>query len=254
LKNIRVKTGKSKFYDEPDRFLSFSEKVKVSVMENPSQAYGALIAVGLVIAITVIAAIMIEAKKDQVTAIQAEGFAYYDVLSPSPTGEPLPEAERYQEASDIFANLAEKGSGGGSGLIGNLYLANAEYKLGNVDNALEGYRSLHERRGNTIMGTLAGFRVADVLLEKGDMDAAYEVVTKLADNAAYMRDEALYMKAWLGELMGKDSESGAAYSKITTEYPDSPRKREASAKLNRMMEAEMAQQSEQPAPEAPAAQ
>lgn len=241
MKSVRKKTGKNKYFEESDSFLSFTEKVKLYVQDNPSQAYGALIALGAVIAITVVVTLLIDAKATRVQVIQAEALAYYDVISPSPSGEPLPDNERYEKAAELFDKLEDQ-AGGGTGMLGTYYEANAKYKLGNIEEAVEGYRSLFERRPGTLMGSLAGLRLASLQLERGETEAAIGVLSSLSETGGYLRDEALFLLGELYELTGRQTEAGSAYSKIASEYNNSPWAGEANAKLKRLMEEAMGEQ------------
>jgi len=238
LKSVRKKTGKRRYFEESDSFLSFTEKVKLYVQENPSQAYGALIALGAVIAVTVVVTLLMDAKATRVQAVQSEALAYYDVVSPSPTGEPLPDNVRYEKAAEMFGKLEEQASGSTS-MLGAFYEANAYFRLGNLQKAIEGYSSLFERSPGSLMGSFAGLRLASAYLDTGDMDAAIGVLSKLSETGGYLRDEALFSLGQLYEKAGRKTDAGTAYSKLTSEYKESPRAREADMRLNRLVEEEM---------------
>jgi len=253
LKNVRKKTGKGKNFEETDRFLGFTERVKIYVQDNPAQAKGVLAAIAVVIGLTVIITLFMDASAKRVQALQSEALGYYDVVSPSPGGEPLADNERYSKAAELFGKLSKDAGSGGEGRLGYFYEANANLKLGKTDEAIAGYNTLFDRRPGTLIGSLAGLKLAEVYLSKKDTDSAIGVLSKLSETGGYLKDEALYMLGQLYELTGRNDEAGGAYSKLTSEYGKSPRAAEAKARLDRLVEKQMeTQESAPPAEKAPA--
>jgi len=247
LKNVRKKTGKGKNLEETDRFLGLTERVKIYVMDNPAQAQGVLAAIAVVIGLTVIITLFMNASAKKIQALQSEAMGYYDVVSPSPGGEPLADNERYAKAAELFGKLSKEAGSGGEGRLGGFYEANANLKLGKTDEAITEYKSLFDRRPGTLIGSLAGMKLAEVYLGKNDTESAIGVLSSLSETGGYLKDEALYMLGQLYELTGRNDEAGSAYSKLTSEYGKSPRAAEAKARLDRLVEKQMETQEKGPA-------
>jgi len=254
LKTLRKKTGaRKKKLDQPDEFLSITQRVLGYAKENPKQMYGGLAVVGVVVVLTILVSMLMKDRLVKAEVAEAAAMKYYDVSGPVPDGKSMTDEERYKKAKELFGDLSK---GGPVALNAAYYKANADMELGDTDAAIAGYKEVLGKAGSDpVMKALANSRLASAYLAKGDRDMAtaiYQGILKSPDD--YMKDTAHYRLAKQYDEAGKKDEALKEYQAIEKDFPKSPYNGEAKQKVAEFTGKPLAQPMMPGAPGAPGQQ
>ncbi|MBI5191114.1 MAG: tetratricopeptide repeat protein [Nitrospirae bacterium] len=231
MKSLRKKTGARKDkLNEPDEFLSLTQKVMLYAQANSKQAYTVIGVVVVAALLAVVASYIMREAKTQAQTNLAEAIKYYDTNSPVPGDKPMEPGERYKKAREMFAELAKKS--GPLGLTAAYYEANSAMELGDMDAAIAGYKAvIAKASADPALASLASLRLSEAYRFKGDRQLAMDTLTAMTNIAGGgLKDEAQFRIAGMLQEDGKTDQALAAYKKLVEEYPDSPWKGDANAK------------------------
>jgi len=234
LKTWRKNTGKRKNQlDQPDEFISLTQRVLDYARENTSKVYTALGVAGVAIVLTILVSMLMHNREKHLVVRQSEALQYYDVNTPAPGGKTMTPQERYKKASALFGGIIKDAGGSPAAEVARYYKANADLELGDTAAAIEGYKTIVEGSGkDAVMMSLAAERLASAYIAKGETDKAISVylgVIKL-DNS-YLKDEARFHLARIYENIGKKDEAVKEYEAIKKESPNSPWANESEMKV-----------------------
>lgn len=232
MKSYRKRTGAKKDkLNEPDEFLSLTQRALFYAQENTTKFYAA-IAVVVVIAFVAVGGSYLMRKAGESAQMRLnEAMQYYDIESPSPGDAPMDAGERIKKAREMFKELA--GKSGPVGMTASYYEANAAMELGDMDAAVSGYNAvIAKASSDPVLASLAYLRLAEAYRYKGDGNKAMETLDTLEKlPGGGLKDEARFRIAGMLMDEGKTDQALAGYKKLVEEFPDSPWKSEAEMKI-----------------------
>lgn len=117
--------------------------------------------------------------------------------------------------------------------VAQYYLALSQNGLGDEANAVKNLEEVIGR-GSTEVKPIAQFALAGLYEHNGELQKAIDVLKQLDASGGYSRSAVAYELARLGEAASQNDLAQNYYSKVITDYPDSPFRTDAETALKRM--------------------
>ena len=208
------KISRKKLLQEPDEFLSLSQKVWLWAHENRDRA---LMAVGGVVALALIAVAVngsIERSRSQRAAAVSAAVARYN----RGTGGVAPVEVRQE-----FATLADRYAGSPEGVVARLFQAGSLAASGEIEKARQVYTTL-AKPGATDgdIAVLARLGLAYLDLAAGSADAAVKEFQELLSlqGVAVPRAQIMMEIAGIHEKQGRVADARRVYQDLLAAHPD----------------------------------
>lgn len=163
--------------------------------------------------------------KSKAEKLEYEAYKLYYGLHQK---QPLPKQQQYQKALEVFKSAYEARKSP----LPLFYMANANYDLGNYDEALRALKELNERfPDDEHYVPLAYYKIALIHLKKGDKEGALNSLNVIYNyKTGSFKDLALIESARILESLGKTDDARKRYEELTRDFPTSPFLDEARAK------------------------
>jgi|MudIll2142460700_1097286.scaffolds.fasta_scaffold357459_2 predicted negative regulator of RcsB-dependent stress response len=174
--------------------------------------------------------------KDRALQLAAEAD---QVLYGTSGVQPAAPAEKYKKALDLYR---ESYSARKNAAV-LLSVANAQYSLGNYDEALTSLKELLERFPDSPLTALAYFKTAMTYEKKKDLANAVGTLKNLSSiKNGSLQDLALLETGRILEQQGKAEEAKSSYRDLVNRFPQSPLLAQAKARLGEKVETPAAPQ------------
>jgi hypothetical protein len=226
----RVKISRKKLVQEPDEFLSLSQRVWLWVHDNQGRAAaiagGAVGAVLLVVLVSSLVQSSRNARVEEVARVMDRYLAPKD-------GAPVPDVSR------DFADLAQKYAGDTEGVLARYFLGAYHGAKGDYARAGEAFAEVGKNApAGTGLGTLARVAEGYVALARGESDRALEDFQKLVqDKGAVVPRAQLQMEIGaLLEQKGRLADARRVYEEVSQANPDSTWHTKAKERLRAVTE------------------
>ncbi len=222
------KISRKKLLQEPDEFLSLSQRVVIWTHENRDRAL--LIAGAAAAAVLVVVGVKayIERSREQRTAAVAAAVTRYTGAS----GGPIPADLRHE-----LAGLADRYAGSPEGAVARFFQAGALAAGGEADKAREVYAALSaSNAASGDIGVLARVALAYLDLASGAPDTALPAFQDLlkVQGAPVPRAQIMMEIAGIHEKSGRAVEARRVYQNLIEEYPDGSWVAPAKERLHRL--------------------
>ena len=211
------KKTRKQLLKEPDEFLTFSQSLVRYVLEHKAQIAAGL---GILFVIVIVVSGVLyfsEKAENRAFAMMNRGMERYRALSE----EKGPE-EAYQAVNEDFRAILDKYSNKDGGKLARIAYGDIAFEAGDYDNAIALYETAlrkvdsYPSLKNLILASL-GYSYEG----KGDLASAVQYFEMIADGAdTLMKPEAFFNLGRIYAEMGKPEESGQAYEKLISDYPD----------------------------------
>ncbi len=167
----------------------------------------------------------LSSKSEKAHNLTYEGYK----LLTSTSSEKEKGKEQLKEALEKFKEAYEKDHSAES----LYYIANTQYKLGNYSDALKSLDTIITKfKGNKEILALAYLKKATILLNQDKKQEALKVLNELyTSDTQYLKDVSLFEQARILESLGKKDEAKKKYELLVKEFPTSPYKTTAEAKI-----------------------
>ncbi len=209
--------SRKELLQEPDPFLEFVGKAMDFGKKYQKQiiaAVGALLSVAIVITGVIYYKNQSEARA---AMMLGKAVAKYNSIKKDESS-----FIAYEDVKKDFKALSEKYGSSASGKVALMQYANLCYLTKNYDEALKAYNQALNELGKTEFKTMILSGLGYSYEGKNDFEQAakyFEMIT--SDDAAVMKDQALFNLARMYEKLGKPDLEKKAFSRIVSEYPDS---------------------------------
>lgn len=117
--------------------------------------------------------------------------------------------------------------------VATYYMALSQDGLGDMTNAVKNLEDVIGR-GNQDIKPVAQFALAGIYKRNGELQKAIDVLKQLDASGGYTRSAVAFELASLGETTSQKDLAQNYYSKVITEFPDSPFRSDAETALKRM--------------------
>jgi len=209
--------SRKELLEEPDPFLVFVGNAMKFGREYQKQIIAAVGTV-VVIALVITGVIYFKNKsEDRAAAMLGKALAQYNAIKKDETS-----FIAYEDLKKKFKNIIEKYGSTGSGKAALMNYADLCYLTKNYDEAIKTYNQALKVFENTEFKSLALSGLAYTYEEKNDYEQAAKYFEMIAeDDAAVMKDQALFNLGLVYEKLGKTELQKKAYNRLLSEYPDS---------------------------------
>lgn len=214
---MKEEQSRKELLEEPDPFLEFVGNMLEFVKKYQRQimaSVGAVVAVAIVITGVIYyknqsenrAAMMLGKTLAQYNAIKKDESAFI----------------AYEDVKKRFKNIAEKYGSTGAGKAAILQYAEVCYLTGSYDEAIKIYNQALDALGKTEFKTMILSGLAYSYEGKEDYEQAVKYFEMIAsDDAAVMKDQALFNLGRMYGKLGKPEQEKEAFSKLVSDYPES---------------------------------
>jgi Flp pilus assembly protein TadD len=212
----RDKIARKKLLQEPDEFLSLSQRVVLWAHANRTRAIAAVGGVVAVVLVALLAKGLVERSREKRAAEVADAVARL-----VQTGSGAAPANLRQE----FAALAAKHAGTPQGRLARYFEAGALAANGDADAALKIHREIAADRGaDPDLAALSGVALGYLELSRGASDAALTTFRDLlkSESAAVPRAQLRIEIAAIQEKLGRADEARKEYRGVAADYPEGP--------------------------------
>ncbi|MBC2717861.1 MAG: tetratricopeptide repeat protein [Desulfobacteraceae bacterium] len=209
--------SRKELLEEPDPFLVF-----VGQMMELGKKYQKQImaAVGAVVAVAIVITGVIYYKsktEDRAAMMLGKAIAKYNAIKKDESS-----FIAYENVKKDFKNLAEKYGSTGSGKAALMQYADVCYLTKNYDEAIKIYNQALDVLGKTEFKTMLLSGLAYSYEGKMEYELAAKYFEMIAsDDAAVMKDQALFNLARMYGKLGKPELEKEAFGRLVSEYPDS---------------------------------
>ena len=207
----RVKVSRKKLLQEPDEFLSLSQRAWLWLHGNRDRA--ALIGVGIVAVVLLVVGVRAygdRARGQRAAAVSGAVSRYVDAAGSGPSAETLQE----------LATLAERHAGSAEGILARFFQAGSLATSGDADGARRIFTELSTGAGD--VGVLSRVALAYLELAHGEADAALASFRELlkVEGTGVPRAQIMAEIAAIHEKQGRPAEAQRAYRDLIAEHPD----------------------------------
>ncbi len=208
----RDKISRKKLLQEPDEFLSLSQRVVLWVHDNQKRTVSIAGGVVAVVLLAVLVKVLVTRSHEKRAAeLSAAVTAAEGAAAKAP-------ADRARE----FARLAESYRGATEGLIARYFEAGAHVSAGDAEAGRRIYGELAASAADPEIAALSALGLAYLDLSQGSLDAAraaFEGLLKL-EAAAVPRAQVMLEIAQIHEKQGRSAEALRVYREIAAAHPD----------------------------------
>ncbi|MHB8836848.1 MAG: tetratricopeptide repeat protein [Candidatus Methylomirabilia bacterium] len=210
----RAQTSRKKLLQEPDEFLSGSQRLWLWVHENRDRAGMIAGGIGVAVLLAVGAKAYVDRSNTQRSTAVAAAVARY---VQAPVGA-LPATLQHE-----LATLADRYAGSPEGAVARYFQAGALAAAGEIEKARQVYTTLGtpgEQQGD--LALLSRQALAYLDLAGGNVDAALKAFQDLlkAQGGAVARAQIMMEIAAIHEKQGRAAEALRVYKDIVAEHPD----------------------------------
>lgn len=225
----KITASRKKELQEPDEFLSVSQRVWVWLHENRDRAAMAAGGIAAVVLIAVGAKSYVERSREQRAADVSAAVARYVEAGSKPAP---------AELRDELASLAARHTGTVPGAVARFFQAGALGAVGDVEQARRILGELSARSGAGDIGVQARVSLAYFELAGGKTDAALAAFQELLkiEGTAVPRAQILTEIAAIHEKKGQTAEARRVYEDLIANHPDGPWVAEAKQRLKMLTE------------------
>lgn len=223
-KSIKKKVAKKTIPEIEVR--GFISKLKEYAAEKRSVFIGAIVAI--VISAAAIAGFFIHSSNIKGTAEKLE-YEAYKIYYGLYQRQPIVREEQYKKALEIFKKAFDTKRSP----LSLYYIANCYYELERYDDALDTLKGLNQKfPDDERFIPLSYYKMAMVSLKKGNNDDALKFLDMLYNYKTGMyKDLSLIESGKILEAAGKAEDAKKKYEELTKNFPQSPFKEEAEAKI-----------------------
>lgn len=210
------KVARKKLLQEPDEFLSLSQRVILWAHENRTRALAFAGGAAAVLLVAVLAKALVERSREQRATAVADAVARLVQVGPGAAP-----ANLRQE----FSTLATRHAGTPEGRVARYFEAGALAAGGDADAAAKAYRELAaDGAADPDLAALAKVGLAYLELSRGASDAALAAFQGLLSGGggAVPRAQVLMEIAGIHEKLGRPEEARKSYREVTGEHADGP--------------------------------
>jgi len=221
----RVKISRKKLIQEPDEFLSLSQRVWLWVHDNQGRA--AAIAGGAVAAVLLVVLVAALVKSSRNARVEAVATVMDRYLSPK-------EGEAVPDVSGDLTGLAQKYAGDTEGALAQYFLGGYHGVKGDYARSAEAFAQVEKNApAGTGLGTLARVAEGYLALARGESDRALEDFQKLVqDTGAVVPRAQLHLEIGaILEQKGRLTDARRVYEEVSQAYPDSSWQTKAKERL-----------------------
>ena len=143
------------------------------------------------------------------------------------------EQDRYEKTIVEAQKLVADYPSSAAAPVAQYYMALSQDGLGDMPNAVKNLEDVIGR-GDSDIKPIAQFALAGVYKRNGELQKAIDVLKQLDASGGYSRSAVSFELASLGEAASQNDLAQNYYSKVITDFPDSPFRSEAEAALKRM--------------------
>ncbi len=212
------KQTRKQMLKEPDEFLTFSQRMMVWTLEH--KVYVAGVLGGLFALILIVSGVQYfsERAENRASAMLEDVVDVYETTAESEG----PEAA-YQRVKDDFQELLDEYAGRDAGKLARTTYANAAYRAGDFDTALEQYRMALDAFDNEPgVRNMILSGIAYAYEGKGDTGNAINYFEQIASGTStVLKAEALFNLGRLYDQTGNTEKSRNMYENLIADYPDS---------------------------------
>lgn len=224
---------------------AFQEQGKRLFDELIAHPYFIIGTVGAVIALVVVLVFTMKYLKDvksQETVVFNEAVKVWDAKV-GDSGEFKSESEKMKKVIEKFTEPSTKLKDSFMGVVSDFYLAKANYRLNNYDQAIALFKKVQDSskiKENIKFGAYEG--EAFCYIDRGELEKAVETWTKYLDKVSspVYKDNAMYYIAETYEKMNKKDKATEYYKKLKAEFPQSTLAAKTADKLPEEKKAEKA--------------
>ena len=199
--------------------------IRKKFQERQSTLVYALIIFGLIVISVCAFVVYTRASTAKALEMEYEGYKIFTGATATQYASP---ADRFKDALEKFkASFAAKKSP-----TALLNIANCNYELGNLDEALKTLKELTDQYSDPKITSLAYYKMAMTYIRKGDLNSAlntFGIISSIKD--APLQDMALFESGKTLESMGKPEEAKGKYKELINKFPKSPLADEANSRL-----------------------
>ena len=209
--------SRKELLEEPDPFLVFVGQMMEFGKKYQKQI---IAAVGAVVAVAIVITGVIYYKnqsEDRAAAMLGTTIAKYNAIKKDESS-----FIAYEDVKKGFKNIAEKYSSTGAGKAALLQYADVCYLTKNYDEAIKIYKQALDVLGQTEFKTMILSGLAYSCQEKEDYEQAIKYFELIAaDEAAVMKDQALFNLGLLYGKLDKPEQEKEAFGRLVSEFPES---------------------------------
>jgi predicted negative regulator of RcsB-dependent stress response len=147
--------------------------------------------------------------------------------------EAKPEKERFEKTIVAAQKTMADFPSSSSATLAQYYLALSQDGLGDTPNAIKNLEEVIGR-GDSDKKAVAQFALAGVYKRHGELQKAIDVLKQLEASGGYTKSAVAYELGSVAEAANQKDAAQAAYSKVVTDFSDSPFRGDAEAALKRM--------------------
>ena len=214
----RVSRSRKRQLEQPDEFITFSQRLIEFVAKHRTQLSYAL-GVLAVLIIAIVGVLYFSNKAEsRAFALLDQGMAKYKTAIQNKTP-----GEAYLEVKQDFQTILEKYSGKDAEKFARVFCADICYKADDFDKAIEMYnKALQDFENNPFFKNIILRGLGHSFIEKKDYTNAAKYFEMLAAGPdAIMKDEALFNLGELYATLGNKDKSRDSFKKILSDYSDS---------------------------------
>ena len=214
----KVKLARKKELEEPDEFITHSQRALRYAIENKNRILGAV--AGVLALLLIVAVVQYLGEKSENEAFLQQSrltMRYTQALSKE---DPV---KAYRAVQADFEKFLDDHGGTVAGKLGRVRFADICFEGGDAERAIPLYEEALSDFGgdpaikNMILASLGHAHEAGKAYEK----AAGYFEQIVAGSAAVMKDEALFQLGLIYESLGKADKSREAFDRLIKDYPDS---------------------------------
>ncbi len=210
--------NRKKFLNEPDKFLTFTNKMLSFTIENKVIIS---VTVGVIIALIIGTSGFLyfsDKAENKAFAMLQQSITKYETIMKDKGPE-----EAYQKVEKDFQMILKKYSGKDGGKLARVIYANICFDGGDSDKAIDLYsKALRDFDGNWSLKNLILSRLGYAYGEKKDYKTAVKYFEMIASGSdPFMKDDALFNLGMFYAEMGDTDKSMEAFKKVADDHPDS---------------------------------
>jgi len=214
---MKEEQSRKELLEEPDPFLEFVGTLLAFAKKYQKQI---MVSVGAVVVVAIVITGVVYFKnqsEDRAAMMLGKTMAKYNAIKKDESA-----FIAYEDVKTRFKNISEKYGSTGAGKAALLQYADVCYLTKNYDDAIKIYNQALEALGKTEFKTLILSGLAYSYEGKEDYEQAakyFEMIT--SDDAAVMKDQALFNLGLLYDKLGKPEQEKEAFSKLVSDFPES---------------------------------